>query len=70
MSLRQAMREIENVLNENQDRAMPNKELFRSSLSALRDIDERLIALERASAPTTSNVKGAEPNVDMAFTTT
>jgi hypothetical protein len=56
MSVHQAMRELEYVLNENQDRGMPNKELFRSLLNALREIDERLIALEPESARTTANV--------------
>jgi hypothetical protein len=59
VSLHQAMREIENVLNENQDRLMPNKALYNSILNGLRDIDRRLIALERASPSTTINVDDA-----------
>jgi hypothetical protein len=59
VSLRQAMREIENVLNENQDRLMPDRNLYQSILHALQDIDQRLIALEQASSSATINVKDA-----------
>ena len=70
MFVHQAMRELESVLNENQDREMPSRELFRSLLTALREIDERLIALEPASARTTINVNDVKPNAGIAFTTT
>src|SRR5450755_3117451 len=48
VSLRQAIREIDKVLKENEGRLIPNSELFHSILNALRDIDQRVIALEQA----------------------
>jgi hypothetical protein len=62
VSLRQAIREIDKVLKENEGRLMPNSELFHSILNALRDIDQRVIALEQASPATTFQMKDLTPS--------
>jgi hypothetical protein len=62
VSLLQAIREIDKVLKENEGRLMPNSELFHSILNALRDIDQRVIALEQASPATTFQMKDLTPS--------
>jgi hypothetical protein len=62
--LRQAIREIDKVLKENEGRLMPNSELFHSILNALRDIDQRVIALEQASPATTFQMRDLTPSTE------
>jgi hypothetical protein len=62
VSVRQAIREIDMALKENKGRLMPNSKLFHSIINALKDLDQRVIALEQASPPTTFQMKDLTPS--------
>jgi hypothetical protein len=57
MSLREAIRDLERALSRLDEPASARHEFLRAGVSALKDIDQRLVALEaKASPPESVNV--------------